>query len=155
MCVQRVGGGGGGSRRTTCSGQLAPSTIWIPGTELRPQAWQETPFPAELAQWSSRACSEVRSHGNYGRKELWPTSFFFFFKLKHWLQIERQTIRKIRVGNMDNDTIVTQSTRRNESEHKAKQSPLNMKGQTGKGHRQCDGEETNLANTCAGKCSPS
>lgn len=81
--------------------------------------------------------------------------FFFFFKLKHWLQIERQTIRKIRVGNMGNDTIVTQSARRNESEHKAKQSPLNLKGQTGKGHRRCDGEETNLTNTCAGKCSPS
>lgn len=42
---------------------------------------------------------------------------------------------------MSNDTIVTQSARRNESENKAKQSPLNLKGQTGKGHRQGDGKK--------------
>lgn len=75
----RVGGGGGGSRRTTCSGQLAPSTIWIPGTELRPQAWQETPFL--LSQLSGRPGHLLRSEVmlTVVEKSDGPQVLFFFF----------------------------------------------------------------------------
>lgn len=122
---------GGGSHRTTCSSQLAPSTIWIPGTDSGHRLDRKPPFL--LSQLTGPPGHLLRS------------------EVKVTIPKEKSYGPHRKCGN---DSIVTQSARRNESESKAKQSPLSLKGRTGKGHRQGDREEANLANTGAGKYSP-
>lgn len=99
------------------AGQLAAVSLLLPlygfqGQNSGHRLGRKPPFL--LSRLSGRPGHLLRSEVmlTVVEKSDGPQVLFFYFKLKHWLQIERQTIRKIRVGNMGNDTIVTQSSKK-------------------------------------------